>query len=235
MRATLGRTTRIKAAKDVLTRLVRDELPPGIPVALRWFRQAKGSCDTELAVPLGPLDRDAMTETIEGIRLQRSVRTPLAAAIEAVGEDLASVTGPRIVVVVSDGQESCKGDPEAAVRALRAQGVDVTVNVVGIGLSRQDRQRIRRLARVGGGSYFDAKGAGQLDDAIRSAVSAPYEVRDGTGALVARGIVNGAPLELPPGTYRVTVLTDPPYEFEAVVLESGSAATLTLPTGPTSP
>jgi Mg-chelatase subunit ChlD len=235
MRAKLGRTTRIEAAKDVLTRLVRDELPPGIPVALRWFRQAKGSCDTELAVPLGPLDRDAMTETIEGIRLQRSVRTPLAAAIEAVAEDLASVTGPRIVVVVSDGQESCKGDPEAAVRALRAQGVDVTVNVVGIGLSKEDRQRIRRLARAGGGSYFDAKGAGQLDDAIRSAVSAPFEVRDGAGAIVARGIVNGTPLELPPGTYRVTVLTDPPYEFEAVVLESGSDATLTLPTGPTPP
>jgi Mg-chelatase subunit ChlD len=229
MRAKLGRTTRIDAAKDVLTRLVREELPPGVPVALRWFRQAKGSCDTELAVPLGPLDPEAMASTIDGIHLRTSVRTPLAAAIEAVAGDLASVTGPRIVVVVSDGQESCKGDPEAAVRALRAQGVDVTINVVGIGLSKEDRKRIRRLATLGGGSYFDARGAGQLDDAIRGAVSAPYEVRDASGTIVGRGIVNGPALELPPGTYRVTVLTEPPYEFEAVVLESGSGATLTLP------
>lgn len=232
MRAKLGRTTRIDAAKAVLTRLVREELPPGIPVALRWFRQAKGSCDTELAVPLGPLDREAMASTIDGIRLRSSVRTPLAAAIEAVAGDLASVTGPRIVVVVSDGQESCKGDPAAAVRELRAQGYEVTVNVVGLGLSKEDRKRIRRLATLGGGSYFDARGAGQLEDAIVSAVSAPFEVRDTTGELVGRGVVNGPALELPPGTYRVTVLTEPPYEFEAVVLESGGSATLTLPSMP---
>jgi Mg-chelatase subunit ChlD len=229
MRAKLGRTTRIEAAKAVLSRLVRQELPAGIPVALRWFRQAKGSCDTELAVPLGPLDREAMAQTIEGIRLRSSVRTPLAAAIEAVAGDLASVTGPRIVVVVSDGQESCKGDPAAAVQALRDQGYEVTVNVVGIGLSTEDRKRIRRLATLGGGSYFDAQGAGQLDDAIGAAVSAPFEVRDANGEVVGRGTVNGPAVRLPPGTYEVTVLTDPPHVFDAVVLESGGGATLTLP------
>jgi len=229
MRAKLGRITRIDAAKAVLTRLVREELPPGIPVALRWFRQEPRACATELAVPLGPLDPEAMATTIEGIRLRRSIGTPLAAAIEAVAGDLASVTGPRIVVVVSDGRESCKGDPEAAVRELRAQGYDVTVNAVGLGLSREDRKRIRRLATLGGGGYFDAKGAGQLDDAIAASVSAPFEVRDATGELVGRGVVNGPSLELPPGTYQVTVLTEPPHVFETVVLESGSGATLTLP------
>ena len=136
------------------------------------------------------------------------------------------------MVVVSDGQESCGGDPEAAVRALRDQGFDVTVNVVGLGLDKQDRRMRRRLATLGGGSYFDARGAGQLEDAIGAAVSAPFEVRDGTGTVVARGIVNGPALELPPGTYRVTVLTDPPHEFQEVVLGSADSATLTLPAAP---
>ena len=112
------------------------------------------------------------------------------------------------------------------------QGFDVTVNVVGLGLSKQDRRRIRRLATLGGGSYFDAQGAGQLEDAIGAAVSAPFEVRDATGTVVARGIVNGPALELPPGTYRVTVLTDPPHEFQEVVLGSADSATLTLPAAP---
>jgi Mg-chelatase subunit ChlD len=230
MRAKLGRTTRIAAAKEVLTRLVRDELPPGIPVALRVFGAAARSCETELAVPLTPLDPEAMAATIDGLRTRAA--TPLAAAIERVADDLAGVTGPRIVVVVSDGRESCGGDPEAAVRELRDQGFDVTVNVVGLGLSKEDRRRIRRLATLGGGSYFDARGAGQLQDAIGSAVGAPYEVWDAGGTVVGRGIVNGRPLELPPGTYRVTVLTDPPYEFEAVVLGSGDSTTLTLPAVP---
>lgn len=230
MRGKLGRTTRIAAAKEVLTRLVRDELPPGIPVALRVFDDRRRSCETELAVPLGPLDPEAMAATIKGLRTRAA--TPLAAAIEQVADDLAGVTGPRIVVVVSDGRESCGGDPEAAVRALRAEGFDVTVNVVGLGLGREDRRRIRRLATLGGGAYFDARGAGQLEAAIGSAVGAPFEVRDATGAQVGRGIVNGRALELPPGTYRVTVLIDPPYEFEAIVLGSGDSTTLTLPATP---
>jgi hypothetical protein len=228
MRAKLGRTTRIAAAKEVLTRLVRHDLPPGVPVALRWFRQAPKSCETELAVPLGPLDPEAMAATIEGIRIDRSVKTPLAAAIDAVADDLAGVAGPKVVVVVSDGQESCKGDPAAAVGRLRALGIEVTVNVVGLGLKREDRRRIRRLASLGGGTYFDASGAGQLDDALRTAVSAPFEVYDEGDALAGRGTVNGPAVQLPPGRYRVIVLTDPQQVFEDVLVEVGQDATLGL-------
>jgi hypothetical protein len=169
-----------------------------------------------------------MTAIIERIDIPKSVKTPLAAAIDAVADDLAAVEGRRVVVVVSDGQESCGGDPETAVRALRAKGFDVTVNIVGLGLSGKDRKRIRRLAELGGGIYFDAKGAGQLDDALRAAVSAPFDAYDRTGALVASGIVNGPPIELPPGTYRVVVRTDPEQVFQVVVIGSDGDSTLTL-------
>ena len=135
--------------------------------------------------------------------------------------------GREIIAQCRSGKRSAQ-----ATEFLRDQGYDVTVNVVGLGLSREDRRRIRRLATLGGGSYFDAQGAGQLDEAIATAVSAPYEVRDASGLVVARGFVNGKPLELPPGTYRVTVLTDPPWEFEAVLLGSDDSATLTLPAAP---
>lgn len=229
MLARLGGTTRIVAAKEVLTRLVREQLPAGTPVAMRWFRQSRRSCDTELAAPLGPLDPDTLAGTIDGIRIDRSVRTPLAAAIEAVPDDLRSATGPRIVVVVSDGRESCGGDPERAVETLRDQGFDVTVNVVGLGLSKADRQRMRRLAELGGGAYFDARRADQLDEALRSAVSAPFEVLDDIGTVVARGSVNGPGVALPPGTYRVLVRTDPEQAFETVVLRAGETSSLELP------
>ena len=49
----------------------------------------------------------------------------------------------------------------------------------------------------------------QLGDAIRAAVSAPFEVFDASGASVATGTVGGAAVKLPPGTYRVVVLSDP--------------------------
>jgi hypothetical protein len=176
------------------------------------------------------LDLDALAATIDGIRIVRSVRTPLAAAIEAMADDLAAATGPRMVVVVSEGRESCGGDPEAAVRSLRARGYEVTVNVVGLGLSRADRQRIRRLAELGDGVYLDARRADQLDEALRAAVSASYEVVDAAGTVVARGTVDGAAIVLPPGTYRVVVRTDPERVFEAVAVTSGAPTQLELDT-----
>jgi Mg-chelatase subunit ChlD len=39
------------------------------------------------------------------------VKTPLAAALERVAADLSEVDGPKIVVLVTDGEETCGGNP----------------------------------------------------------------------------------------------------------------------------
>jgi hypothetical protein len=54
-------------------------------------------------------------------------------------------------------------------------------------------------------------------------------VFDPSGTLVARGTVGGAAVELPPGTYRVVVLTDPRMTYEGIVIETEGAVTVTLP------
>jgi hypothetical protein len=237
-----GGERRIDIAKRVLAELVRRDMPAGLPVAMRTFVRERRSCDTQLALPLGPLDPEALATDIEGLRILRSVRTPLAKAIRAVADDLAGVTGPRIVIVVSDGVESCGGDPAREVRRLVDQGTDITLNVVGLALDdRSVRRSIRRLAALGGGSYFDARDPAEVAQAIRTAVSAPFQVFDAAGVLVARGTVGGGAIELSPGTYRVVVLTDPGMTYEGIVVETGRSVTVTLPSagerpvGPTRP
>ncbi len=228
-----GGKRRIDIAKSVLDKLVNEDLPAGAPVALRVFTQKSRSCDTQLAVPLGPLDPTEMTATIDGLTIQRSVNTPLAAAIKQVATDLAGVTGPRIVVVVSDGLENCGGNPAKAVKQLRAKGVDITLNVVGLALSdKKIRKSIGQLAKLGGGTYFDARDPSSLEAGIRAAVSPPFEVYDASGALVGSGTVNGSSVSLPPGTYRVVVLSDPQQTFDGVVVPEGGAINLTLGTSP---
>lgn len=225
----LGDRSRIEVARAVLSELLGEDIPAGAQVALRAFAPQARSCDTRLLVPLGPLDPAAMAEVIAGLEAPKSVKTPLAKAIAAVAGDLADVAGPRIVVVVSDGKESCGGDPAAEVRRLRAQGFDVTLNVVGLALERKSRKSISRLADLGGGSYFDASDAETLGAALRAAVSAPVQVIDGSGALVGRGTVGGEAIEVPPGRYRVVVLSDPAITFEDIFLEPEADIVLTLP------
>ena len=113
---------RIDIAQSVLTHLVQDKLPVGVPLAFRVFGDTPSSCDTRLAVPLKPLDPAEVTAQIQGLHILASVNTPIGAALKQVASDLAGVTGPRIVVLVTDGEENCGGNPGKAVKDLARQG-----------------------------------------------------------------------------------------------------------------
>ena len=229
MRKRLGDQTRIDIAKDVLTGLVRDDLPPGAQVALRQFPPQSDPCGSSLLTPPGPLEPASAISTIARLTAPKDARTPLARAIAAVADDLEGVTGRRIVVVVSDGKESCKGDPAAEVTRLREAGFDVTLNVVGLTLDRASRKSIAHLADLGGGSYFDASDAETLGAALRAAVSAPVHILDASGGLVASGTVGGEAIDVPPGSYEVTVLSDPVITFSGVYVQPEADIVLTLP------
>lgn len=221
--------TRADVAKEVLTDLVLNRIPVGAPVALRTFGNVPDSCETNLAVPLQPLDPQAMVQTIANLPVVNLVRTPIGASLEMVTEDLRDAPGPKIVVLVTDGEETCDGDPEAAIRALRRQGIDVHVNIVGFALDDDAlRDQFRRWARLGGGTYFDATNTEELGTAISRAVQAPFRVLNEDGEVVATGTVDGNAVSVPPGVYTVEVLTDPRQTFEDVEVVSGERTRLRL-------
>ncbi|MCC6756146.1 MAG: VWA domain-containing protein [Solirubrobacterales bacterium] len=177
-----------------------------------------------------------MTALVDPIRVVQEADTPLGAAIGAVSDDLASATGTRILIVITDSEEVwphpdlCGRDPARSIRGLRRQGIDARVHIVGFGVRDKDaRAQLRRWARLGGGSWFDARDADQLTDAVRQAVSAPFQVFAQDGSQVAEGIVGGSPVKLPPGVYRLVVLSDPQAVYEGIVIESEGSVTVTLP------
>jgi hypothetical protein len=226
----LGRKRRIDVARAVLGDLLGERLPAGTQVALRVFGDRAAPCDTRLAVPLGPLDPEAMSGLIEGLRIDRRTKTPIGAALAEVPADLGGATGTRIIVLVTDGDETCGGDPAGAIRDLRRQGIDARVNLVGFALDdRKLKSRMRRWARAGNGSYFDARDQKALGRALRLAVSAPYRVLDEAGNEVASGTVDGDAVALEPGAYSVLVLSDPVARFDGVGIAPGADVSLTLP------
>jgi Mg-chelatase subunit ChlD len=226
--------TRIEIAKEALQAVVRDGLDEGVPVALRTFgRKGKGrkaNCATQLTLPLQPLEKADTAGRIGRLTARKGTRTPIGAALLAVADDLATIDGPRTVVLVTDGEETCKGDPVAAIETLRAAGLDVHVNIVGFALDDETlKATMAEWAAGGGGTYFDASGAEALAEAISAAVSAPFVVYGPDGTVFASGTVGGGPARLDPGTYRVEVLVDPPVTFSDVVVGGGETVALDLP------
>jgi hypothetical protein len=229
MLQTLGDERRIDVAKHVLTDLVEETLPSGIPLALRVFGDEPDSCETDLAIDLAPLDRGAAVDSIAAIESVDGVKTPIGAALGRVAADLSGVDGPKIVVLVTDGEETCGGNPQRAIRDLVNRGIDIRVNIVGFAVDDEGlKEQFEEWARIGGGRFFDAAGADDLGDAIAAALQPPFEVRDSAGAVIGSGVVDGDAVRVPPGTYTVEVRSDPPRGFPDVVVGNGEELVLSL-------
>ncbi|MGD9738894.1 MAG: VWA domain-containing protein [Bauldia sp.] len=216
----LGDRRRIDIAKDVLSTLGAEILPDGLPVALRVFGHDRPeSCEQELFLPLAPLDRAAFAAAVERVQSVNLARTPIAASLRAAAGDLADAAGSRIIVLITDGEETCGGDPLAEIAALRAEGVEVRLNIVGFAIGDPaTRALFETWAEAGAGAYFDAGDQAALGAAIEQATALPFVVLDAAGVEMAAGVVGGDPVPLPPGSYRLRVGDGPE---QVVVIREG--------------
>ncbi len=201
----LGSERRIEIAKRTLTKLVTQTVPAGTPFALRVFgHKETDSCRTDLEIPLAPLDPAKVKLQIAGINAVNLAKTPIAESLKQTLSDLGSAAkGQRLIVLITDGEETCDGDPAAAIEALRAAGVDVRVNIVGFAIDDAAlEETFRYWADLGDGSYFSASDAAGLDSALGEAMRAPFEALDAAGQVVATGIVGGPEVSPPAGILR---------------------------------
>lgn len=198
---------RIEIAKRVLTGLVTETIPPGAGFALRVFgnREAK-ACRTDLELPLGPHDPAKAAGVIATINAVNLAKTPIAESVALAASDLAAAGGSRVLILITDGEETCGGDPGAAIEDLRTSGVDVRVNIVGYAIDDAALARtFQSWAAAGGGSYFDAANADELSAALLRATASPFQVVRETGELVATGLTGDPPQTVPAGSYIVRV------------------------------
>jgi hypothetical protein len=225
-------TTRFEAAREALQNINENVLPEGTPIAVRVFGNIEGnySCRTDLMIPYQPLDKAAMGYFLAQVNPQVDANTPLADSLARVKFDLAEASEEKqIVVLLTDGQETCGGDPAAQIQALRDSGVDVQVNIVGLAIADDAlKAEFERWAEIGGGQYFDATDADRLAEVLGEALLTTYTVRDEAGEVVTIGRVGGLAQTLPVGTYTVEVNTSPSVLFETVEIAEGETVQLTL-------
>lgn len=222
-------STRAEIARAALIDLVTTTIPAGTTVSLRTFGDTPDSCETLLVAPAAPLDPAALAETIATLPIINLVKTPIGASLEAVAGDLVPGDGPKIVVLVTDGEETCDGDAAAAIQALVDSGIDVRVNIVGFAIDDAALQAtFTEWASIGNGQYIDAGNAGELNAAVARAVLPTFDVLDASGGVIASGQVGGDPVAVPPGTWQVVIRSEPEIVLD-VVVESGQPTEVALP------
>jgi Ca-activated chloride channel family protein len=161
----IGGGRKIDVAKQVFSGLVQD-LPADSVVAVRTYgrRQpytARDCADMELLIPFGP---NTGARVLPGVQaLKPNGMTPIAASLDAAAKDFAGKEGQNnIILLLSDGEEDCHGDPCASAKTLRDSGIHLEINVIGLHVTPAQREQLQCVANAGGGKYYDAADAKQL-------------------------------------------------------------------------
>ncbi len=172
-------TTRIDAAKAAVADLV-GKLGGDTRLALRVYghqsqTSAKNCRDTALLVPFGRVadNKSAVVAAARGVRAQGY--TPITHSLKLAAEDLAKEeTASRVVVLVSDGRETCAADPCATAKALADADAKLVVHTVGLGVDAAARFQLQCIANVARGIYVSADTSAELAAALgKTAEAAP--------------------------------------------------------------
>ena len=184
---------RIDAAKAAVTSLI-DTLPPQTQVGLQVYGTSTGSTDAEkqagctdikTLAPVGPLNAGALKAQVATV--VAAGYTPIGNALRAAADALPN-EGPRSIVLVSDGEDTCAPPAPCDVATeLEQQGIDLTIHTVGFKVDPTAREQLSCIATATGGTYSDAADATGLTQALATKVD--YAI---TGYTTAGTPVTGA-------------------------------------------
>jgi hypothetical protein len=186
-----------------------------VPVGLRVYGhrtgtddKAAGCADTERVVAPAA-GAGAQIEAAAAALAPRG-HTPIARSLLETAADLRRDGGAATIVLISDGVESCGGDPERVIADLRASGLPVVLHTVGLAVGASDAEQLAALAGAGGGEAIDARDADGIRNAVQAALRSGSEFAMASDRVeryprsvtrVSGGKTAESMEELQPGTY----------------------------------
>jgi hypothetical protein len=163
-------SSRLIVARNVMAETIR---PSRAEVAaLRFFGSGaltQACQDTDLVVPLAPDNQARIAQELTAVSSGEAPDSALAEAMIAAIRDLAPVTGPRSLVVVTGGYDSCQAEAGRMVaqEAARA-GIDLRTFVIGFQVAAEEAEAIKELvALTGNALYLDAPDEAALVAALQ--------------------------------------------------------------------
>jgi Ca-activated chloride channel family protein len=170
MAGRMGDRTRLELAREAALGFV-DELPASVQTSLLVFGQQGDNSQAGKARSCSAIDVPAPMSADRG-RLRAALGqvravgwTPLAAGLERAEALLSAsaIPGEQVIYVVSDGEETCGGDPVAVARRINSGRTRAIVNVIGFNLSSGEAAKLTAVARAGGGGFVNLSSAAELD------------------------------------------------------------------------
>ena len=192
---TSDRVRRIDAAKDAFAKVMPYLSEHQVGLVMFGHRTAansEGCCnDIEGVVPIGPFSPAVFTQAV--MAMQPTGNTPLAKSLETTRDMLLTRTKDvsKEVIVLTDGNDTCNGNPQQIAAQMSQMGINVRIHVVGFSIKPEEENQLRRIAQACGGTYHTANSAAALGKALKEVIeiappTGPVALTAVEKALVAR-------------------------------------------------
>jgi Ca-activated chloride channel family protein len=181
-------TTRMEKVRQAL----RQVLPSVAPIrnlGLVVFgpgAHAKDSC-ANIELRLAPARNSA--ERIMAVidNVQPYGQTPITAAVQEAAKVLKYRERPAVIVLLTDGEETCGGNPCALAQMLKSESADLTVHVIGYMTAHTSgmpaRYATRCLPEQTGGLYITTETTDELIAALQKTLGCALLSQQGAGGL----------------------------------------------------
>lgn len=192
MRDPIEGRQKIDIAKEALNKYL-DKVPEDTNVGFMVYGHKGGptdqgkieSCqDPEILIPIQPTSQTK--ERIKQIAnsFQPQGWTPIAKAIEVAQGAFQGMEGEtNKIILLSDGEETCEGDPCPAAQEAKKQGIDPIIDTVGFDVNNAAAQQLECIAQVTGGEYYYAQTGDELIQYFNQKGEQAQQLAEASGCL----------------------------------------------------
>ncbi|MDX1385968.1 MAG: VWA domain-containing protein [bacterium] len=172
MGALAGGEKKMEAAKKAVANTI-GSIPSSANVGLRLYghrvpnnKKAESCQDSQLVIPFGPVNPTQFQNALN--QAMPLGQTPIAYSLELAAKDFGALKDEEaVIILVSDGKETCGGDPVQVAKDLIAQGFNIKINTIGFDVDAETRAQLEGISQATGGTYMDAKDTAQLSKSLQ--------------------------------------------------------------------
>ena len=154
-------SVKMDVAKEEIKKMV-EGLPKGINIAFMVYGSHGSNAAKDKAVSCAGIDVLHSLGEADSLKISQALSsfkptgyTPIGASIAKAGDVFAGHESEgNYVFLASDGEETCGGNANSSVQALKATFSDLTIDVAGLSVNAVQRAQLEQIASLGGGNFY---------------------------------------------------------------------------------
>lgn len=170
----VGGKMKMEIAKDAVKRFAKT-IGQSSEVSLIVYGHVGSSADKDMKkscsaieekYTMGKYDEKTFVTAVNSF--QAKGWTPLAGAIKKAKEMSKAYDADTTIYIVSDGAETCEGNPVKEAKAFASENSEYKVNIIGFDVDSKSEDQLKKVAEAGNGKYFSANNPNDLSKTIET-------------------------------------------------------------------